>query len=275
MTGFPGLGTVINVVAIVIGSGLGLVIGHRLPERTRHVVTDVLGLMTILLGALSAAAITSEALRSEVGAGFPVLIVLASLVIGGVIGSLLHVEARLETLGLWLRRRLVPHEAETSADNDGEDSSAVDLSHELGVSEQATPAARFVEGFVTASLLFCIGPLAILGPVSDGLGRGIDQLLLKSVLDGFASVAFAASLGVGVMLSALAVLVYQGLFTLLGVVLGGALSEAQIAALTVTGGVMLVGIGLRLLQIRPVPVADLLPALIFAPLAVSLVASLR
>jgi len=134
---------------------------------------------------------------------------------------------------------------------------------------------RFVEGFVTASLVFCVGPLTILGSLSDGLGRGIDQLALKSTLDGFAAIAFAASFGWGVAASALAVLVVQGTLTLVGLALGDVLPGAHIAALTATGGLILVGVALRLLRIKPLPVGDLLPALLVAPLLTALVTTLR
>ena len=123
--------------------------------------------------------------------------------------------------------------------------------------------------------MFCVGPLAILGSLSDGLGLGINQLALKSVMDGFTSIAFAASLGWGVAASALVVGIYQGTLTLLGWALGSVLSGAQIALLTATGGLLLVGIALRLLRIRQVPVGDLLPALIVAPILTALVAALR
>jgi uncharacterized membrane protein YqgA involved in biofilm formation len=134
---------------------------------------------------------------------------------------------------------------------------------------------RFIEGWLTASLLFCVGPLTILGSISDGLGRGIEQLTLKSVLDGFAALAFASTFGIGVLLSALSVGVIQGLLTVVGVLLGSVLPEAHIAALTATGGLMLAGIGLRLLRIREVPVGNMLPALIVAPLLTQLVTALR
>jgi uncharacterized membrane protein YqgA involved in biofilm formation len=133
--------------------------------------------------------------------------------------------------------------------------------------------ARFIEGFVDASLLFCIGPLAILGSVSDGLGRGIDQLALKSVIDGFASVAFAASLGWGVALSAVSVGIVQGVFTLLGVLVGQVLASSAIASVTATGGVILLGLSLRLLKVSRIAVADLLPALVIAPLLTLAVAA--
>ena len=127
---------------------------------------------------------------------------------------------------------------------------------------------------MTASLVFCIGPLTVLGTLSDGLGRGIEQLALKSTLDGFASLAFAASLGWGVAASALSVLVVQGTLTVLGAVLGDLLPEALVAATTATGGVLLLGVGLRLLAVKAVPVGDLLPALVAAPLLTALVAAL-
>ena len=129
-----------------------------------------------------------------------------------------------------------------------------------------TGRQRFINGFVDASLVFAIGPLAILGAFQDGTGQGIDQLALKSTLDGFASIAFAASLGWGVAFSAIPVGIWQGLLTVLALSLGSVMSGAAIAALTATGGVLLLGVGLRLLNLRAVAVADMLPALIIAPL---------
>ena len=120
-----------------------------------------------------------------------------------------------------------------------------------------------------------MGPLTILGSISDGLGRGIDQLVLKSVLDGFAALAFASTFGVGVLLSALSVAVIQGALTVVGVQLGSVLPDAHIAALTATGGLMLAGIGLRLLKIRDIPVGNMLPALVVAPLLTQLVVVIR
>ena len=258
--GFPGLGTVINVLAVLAGAVLGMVAGNRLPDRVRSVVTDSLGLVTLLVAGLSALEVTSPALQDAVGNGVPVLVVLGSLLVGGIVGALLRIEERLESLAgvvqRWVHRRHI-----TVAD-DGRD-------------EGHAQRERFIEGWLTASLLFCVGPLTILGSLSDGLGRGIDQLVLKSALDFFASVAFASSFGVGVLLSAASVAVVQGSLTLLGVTLGEVVPEAHVAALTATGGLLLVGIALRLLTIRQIPVGDLLPALAVAPLLVSLVAALR
>lgn len=241
-----GLGTVINVVAIVIGASLGVLLGHRLPERTRTVVTDGLGLLTLVIAALNIVALTNGDWSDAVGDAGPVLIVLGALVIGGVVGSLLGIEKRLEQFGGWFHRK---------------------------VSRSGAGDSRFVEGFVDTSLLFCIGPLAVLGSFSDGLRQGIEQLVLKSGLDLFASVAFAASMGWGVAASALSVGVVQGLLTLLSAFVGPFLSAAMIASITATGGVLLIGVGLRILNIRAVPVADLLPAIIVAPILTWAVAS--
>ena len=137
--------------------------------------------------------------------------------------------------------------------------------------EPPSTSPRFSSAPWTASLLFCVGPLTILGPLDDGLGRGIDKLALKSALDGFAALAFASTFGIGVLMSAVSVAVVQGLLTLVGVLVGSVLPEAYIAALTATGALILVGASLRLLRIRQIPVGDMLPALVVAPLLTQLV----
>jgi uncharacterized membrane protein YqgA involved in biofilm formation len=182
------------------------------------------------------------------------LIVLGSLVLGGITGSVLGIEERLEGFGGWIQGVLQRRSKGAGSGADRQ---------------------RFIEGFVTSSLVFCVGPLTVLGSISDGLGNGADQLFLKSALDGFAAIAFAASLGWGVAASVLALLVVQGSLTALGAGLGDILPAAEVAALTATGGLMLVGVALRLLRIRQVPVGDLLPGLVFAPLLTVLVAGLR
>ena len=238
---FPGIGTLVNVATVLVGATVGVLVGHRLPQRTRDVVTDALGLVTLLIAATTAASVSDPTLVDAVGSSAPVLIVLGSLVVGGVIGSLLGVESALERFGGWLRGKLL------RGGGDRRD------------------RERFVEGFVASSLLFCVGPLTILGSINEGLGRGADQLLLKSVLDGFAALAFAASFGVGVMASALSVALIQGLLTMVGVILGSAMPEPHLFALTATGGLVLIGVAIRLLDLKPIPVADLLPALLVAP----------
>lgn len=252
VTVFPGIGTVVNVAAVLVGALLGRLLGNRLPERTRDLVTDGLGLVTLLIAATSAMAVLDPRLADEVGSSAPMLIVLGSVLLGGIVGSLLRLESRVEGIGGWLQTRL--------AGGDGEGS----------VERQ-----RFIEGFVVSSLIFCTGPLTILGSLNDGLGNGADQLFLKSTLDGFAAIAFAASFGWGVAASALTVVVVQGSLTLTGVALGDVLPDPHLAAITAVGGLLLVGVGLRLLRIREVAVADLLPALLVAPALVSVVAALR
>ena len=237
-----GLGTLINMGAILIGSAVGVAVGSRLPERTRDLITSALGLVVLVVAALNIVALTDADWQADVGSSAPLLIVLGSVVIGGVIGSL-----RMESIGGWLQRRL----SRTSG---------------------SAARQRFIEGFVDASLLFVIGPLAILGALSDGLGQGIDQLALKSTLDGVASVAFAATLGWGVAASAISVGIVQGVFTLIGVGVGAVVAASVIASITATGGILLIGVGLRLLRVTNLAVGDLLPALIVAPILTSIVA---
>ena len=244
---FAGAGTALNVTTVLVGALAGMAIGGRLPDATREVVTDCLGLVTLLMAGLSVMDVLSPALASAVGSSAPVLIVLGALLIGGVAGSLLGIERRLGTL-------------------------AGTVQGYLGRGrEDAAARERFIEGWLTASLLFCVGPLTILGTLDDGLGRGIDKLALKSALDGFAALAFASTFGIGVLMSAVSVAVVQGLLTLVGVLVGSILPEAHIAALTATGGLILVGISMRLLRIRQIPVGDMLPALVVAPLLTQLV----
>jgi uncharacterized membrane protein YqgA involved in biofilm formation len=271
---FVGAGTVLNVATVLAGSTAGALVGQRLPQHTRDVVTDALGLVTLLVAALSAASVRDADLMSATGEGAPVLIVLGSLLVGGIVGSLLRIERRLENAGTALQRRLSRGSASTRGTAG---SRGADGGHGTAGTSLADGAdrLRFVEGFVTASLVFCVGPLTVLGALSDGLGRGIDQLALKSVLDGFAAIAFAASFGWGVAASALTVLVVQGAITLVGIALGDVLPDAHVAALTATGGLILVGVALRLLRIKPLPVGDLLPALLVAPLLTAVVVALR
>ena len=240
---FPGIGTVVNVAAVLLGATLGVLLGDRLPQRTRELVTDALGLITLLIAATSAMAVLDPGLSRFVGSSAPMLIVLGALLVGGIIGSLLRIEAGVEGFGGWLQHRL---QGEGTAEG----------------------RHRFIEGFVVSSLIFCTGPLTILGSLNDGLGNGADQLYLKSALDFFAAIAFAAAFGWGVAASVVTVVVVQGSLTLLGMALGDVLPDAHLAAITATGGLLLVGVALRLLRIREIPVADLLPALLVAPLLV-------
>ena len=233
----PGLGTLINVITIIGGASIGVLLGSKVSEKLRNLTTDILGLVTLLAAASALTPLWSAEYVDALPKGWALLVILGSLLIGALIGSALHLEEKLEVLGEDLRKRF-----------------------------KASKESPFIEGFVSSSLLFAIGPLAILGSISDGMGTGIDQLLLKSILDFFAAMAFATSLGWGVAASSIPVGIYQGSWTLVGVGLGSILSGYQIAAMTVCGGLMLLCIALRLLKIKEVAVANLLPALAIAPL---------
>lgn len=243
-----GLGTLINVVAIIAGTAAGVLIGNRLSEKTSRVVTDGLGLVVLVLGGLNVVSILDQEFVAAVGPGIPLLVVIGAILIGGIIGSALKIEQRLEQLGNALQKKFASKGSKDSKE-------------------------KFITGFVNASLVFTIGPLAILGALSDGLGQGIEQLATKSILDAFASLAFAASLGWGVALSAIPVGLWQGLVTVLAFTVGAVVSAPLISALTATGGVLLLGVGLRLLQIRQVAVGNMLPALIVAPALALLIMS--
>ena len=240
------MGTLINILAILLGSLIGTLLGNRLPEKMSRTLTDAMGLVVLVIGALNLASLSDSEFKLATGVIPTILVVLASLLLGGITGSLLNIEGRLEQFGDYLQRK-------TKSKGEKE---------------------RFIQGFVNASLLFSIGPMAILGALQDGLGQGFDILTLKSTLDGFTSIAFSATMGWGVAFSAIPVGLWQGLLTLLSMTLGAVLSNALISAITATGGILLLGTGLRLLQLRMVAVADLLPALVFAPLITLWLASL-
>ena len=239
------LGTIINVFSILIGAGIGVALGHRLPANISRTLTDALGLVVLVIGGLNLIALTDASFVAAVSSAGTLLVVLASLVLGSVLGSMLRIEQRLAHFGTWLQLK-------ASRGGDKE---------------------KFIEGFVNASLLFTIGPMAVLGALQDGLGQGFDVLALKSTLDGLTSVAFAAALGWGVAFAAIPVGIWQGLLTLLAASAGALMSDALVASITATGGVLLLGTGLRVLQIRMVSVADMLPALVLAPLITWAVAS--
>lgn len=226
-----GLGTLVNVAAVVAGTGVGLVAGNRLPERLRTTVLDGIGLLTICVG-------VAGFLETR-NAVFPVL----ALVLGTVVGEALDVDGRLDRFGEVLRRR-------ARSDDD-----------------------RFVLGFVTASLTFCVGALTVVGSLRDGISGDSQLLIVKSALDGVVSIVYAATFGWGVAASAVTVGVVQGALTALGAVAGDAfLTTRMVAELEATGGILIVGIGVRLLDLRPVRVASMLPALLVAPVLVALFA---
>ena len=229
-------GTLVNAIAVLIGTSLGLLVGSRMPERIQHTLTDGLGLFTLCI----AFALALTLLMDRSAPAVTDLIVLASLLIGGTIGELLKLTERVDALGDWFQRRLA----------------------------RGDKPSRISEAFVTASLVFCVGPLTVLGSIQNGLTGDIQLLAVKSVLDGFASIAFAAALGAGVYLSILTILVIQGGLATLAYLFGANLDPVAISAASAVGGVILLGVGFRLLEIKRIRVVSFLPALALAPLLV-------
>jgi uncharacterized membrane protein YqgA involved in biofilm formation len=224
-------GTIINIIVIIIGGSIGLLFGARIPDKLKSTVIAGMGLFTAAMG-------IQMFLKTE-----NPLIVLGALLIGTLLGEWWRIEDGLHNLGKYLEKRF------SKADDDGSN--------------------KFVSGFLTASLLFCIGPMAILGSIQDGLTGDYNLLAVKSVLDGFASLAFASTLGVGVMFSSIVVLVYQGGISLLAVQLNAIVTPAMMNELTAAGGVMLMGVGIsNLLEIKKIRVGNMLPGLLIAPLIV-------
>jgi hypothetical protein len=242
---FPITGTLINVAAVVVGGLLGTLMGDRLPEKTRQTVLAGLGLMTLIIGISMATQTTN------------VLIPLFSILLGGILGEALRIDDGLN----WLGRRAESRFGGASArQKDGE-------------------GGKFAQGFITASLIFCVGPMTILGSLQDGLMGDFSLLTVKSVLDGFAAMALAASLGAGVILSAATVLVYQGGLSLLAMLfataLGGVTRQTPwVIEMTAVGGVVIMSIGFILLDLKRIRTANLLPAIFIAPLIVGVLAAL-
>jgi uncharacterized membrane protein YqgA involved in biofilm formation len=227
------MGSIINAVAIIIGGGLGLLLSNRLSERLRHTIMSMLGLFTLAYG-------ISLFLKTQ-----NVMVVLASLLVGVLLGEWWRIEEGVEALGAFFEKRF------NKSGN--------------------TESEKFIRGFMTTSLLFVIGPMAILGSIQDGLTGDINTLVIKSVLDAFAAMAFASSLGLGVLFSSIPVLVYQGAITLLARQVQTFVSEAMMTEMVATGGVLLLAISISsLLELRKIRVGSFLPALVLAPLLVAL-----
>ena len=225
-------GTFINVAAILIGGTIGLIFGARIPEKFKNTVIAGMGLFTAAMG-----------LQMFLKSGNQ-LIVLGAIIIGAMLGEWIGIEDWLQALGETLEKRF-SSDTETGA------------------------GSKFVRGFMVSSLLFCIGPMAILGSIQDGLTGDYNLLAVKSTLDGFASIAFASTLGVGVMFSSLIILVYQGGISLLANQLNAIVTDPMMAEMTATGGVILMGVAINnLLEIKKIRVGNFLPALAVAPLIV-------
>ena len=227
-------GTFINVGAILAGTLVGLLAGGRMPEGIQRRVLAGLGLVTLVIGVDLALAWRDTS----------PLYVLGGVLLGGMAGEALHIEARLQDVGDRIQRR---------------------------VAEARGSSSPVSEAFFTASLLFCVGPLAVVGAIQDGLTGDYEALATKAMLDGFASIALSATLGWGVVLAALTVLVYQGALSLGATLFEDVLQGEALDALTSAGGVLILGISLRLLEVADVKVGNFLPALVFAPALVGIV----
>jgi len=222
-------GTFINITAIIIGGLLGIFFGARLSDNIKNTVIAGMGIFTAAIG-------FEMFLKTE-----NPLIVLGALIVGGLLGEWWGLENRVQSLGIWLEKRLT------------------------GSSEGSS--SRFVRGFLSASLLFCTGPMAVLGSISDGLRGDYLTLSIKSVLDGFISIAFASTMGMGVIFSALPLFAYQGSISLLAAQLNSIMSNSMMNEMTSTGGILLIGIGISsLLEIKKIRIGSFLPALVVAPL---------
>ncbi len=226
-------GTFINMGTVFIGSLLGIMLGDRLPDNVRQIVMHGIGLMTLVVG-------MQMALQTQ-----NILIPLFSILIGGILGEWWHIDGGLNRFGGWLEMR---------------------TGQFFGDSDERS----LTRAFVMASLVFCVGPLTVLGAIQDGLTGDYSLLAIKSLLDGFTSLAFAASLGPGVILSLITILIVQGGISLLAMVVGGGLGVVTrttpwVVEMTASGGVLILGLGLLLLEIKRIRVANLLPAIFLAP----------
>jgi uncharacterized protein len=224
-------GTFINIAAVLVGSTIGLMLGARIPARLKETIIAGMGIFLAAMG-----------IQMFLKTVNP-LIVLGALLMGTLLGEWWRIEDGIHRLGEFLEQRFSAREDDRTS--------------------------TFVRGFMTASLLFCVGPVAILGSIQDGLTGDYSLLAVKSVLDGFASIAFASTLGIGVAFSSLMLLVYQGTISLMSAQLDAIVTASMMNELTATGGVLLIGIGIsNLLEIKRIRVGNMLPGLLVAPVIV-------
>ena len=232
------IGTIINIAAVLIGGAAGSLLGGRLPDRLRQTIISGLGLFTLAYG-------LQNFLQTK-----NAMVVLGSLLLGILLGEWWQIEDGLQRVGGLLEKRLPGRAGEVNG--------------------------RFIRGFMTASLVFCVGPMAILGSIQDGLTGNFATLAIKAVLDGFGALAFASSLGVGVIASALVILVYQGGITLMAIQVQAAVTPAMMTEMTATGGVLLLGVAISgILEFKKIRVGNFLPALLIAPIIVAVLTALR
>ncbi len=248
------IGTLLNIATVLAGGTLGLLFGSRLPDRLRKTVIAGLGLFTLAYG-----------LYNFLKTQNP-LIVLGSLLIGALLGEWWKIEEGLQNIGKWLESRFNRKQVV------GPENKLNDLTV-LSTGSHIVPSRDFVRGFLTASLVFCVGPMTILGSIQDGLNGDYSLLAIKSVLDGFAALVFASTLGVGALFSVIVILFYQGGISLLAAQLSAVVTPAMMSEMTAVGGVLLLGIAISsLLEIIPIRVGNFLPSLAIAPLVVAILA---
>jgi len=248
------IGTLLNIATVLVGGTLGLLFGARLPDRLRKTVIAGLGLFTLAYGIFNFLKTQNP------------LIVLGSLLIGALLGEWWKIEEGLQNIGKRLESRFGGRQPDRP-ENKLTDSDA------SSPASRSVPSRDFVRGFLTASLVFCVGPMTILGSIQDGLNGDYSLLAIKSVLDGFAALAFASTLGVGVLFSVFVILVFQGSISLLAAQLSTIITPAMMSEMTAVGGVLLLGIAISsLLEIKPIRVGNFLPSLAIAPLIVVILA---
>lgn len=233
-----GLGTIVNTIAVIAGSILGLILKFGIPERFKATIMQAISLSVIFIGTSGVLQGIFKILSSGKIDRQHIMLMIFSLVIGGIIGEILRIEDFLDSLGEKIRNAF----------------------SRMIKSENST----FTEGFVTASLVFCVGAMAIVGSLEDGLNHNYSILFAKSILDGVTSVIFSATLGIGVMFSSIAILVYQGSITLLAGLIKPFLTDAVVLQMSMVGSVLIFAIGLNMLGVTKIKVGNLLPA-IFIP----------
>lgn len=238
-----GMGTIINVAAVLIGTTAGMLLKGGLPKRFQDILYSSIGLCTLFIGISGAMAGMLEITEGGLGTRDTMLMI-GSLVLGAVLGELLDIEKRLESMGAWCKARF-------TRGGSGSDST-------------------FVEGFVTSSLVFCVGAMAIVGSLEDGLNHDYSILFAKSIMDGVLSVVFAASLGIGVYFSAVSLAVYQGSITLLAGIVRPFLSDQVIGKMSFVGSILIFALGINLIFDRKLKIGNMLPA-IFMPLLLQFV----
>ena len=223
----PGTGTIINVITVIIGSGLGLLLRHRLSDQYKSIILQGVGILTIVIG-------MQMALKTE-----NILLILISIILGGIAGQVMKLEENIDLFAEQVKKKVAREDDKF-----------------------------FSEGFITASIIFCVGPMTILGSINDGLHGDINLLAIKSVLDGFTALALTTTFGIGVIFSVFTIIVIQGGLTISAVFIDQFFNQMMINEMTAVGGVLIVGIGLILLEIKKIKVATFLPSLIFAPIIV-------